>query len=290
LIWIVAGLVAAAITFVAVGWYATTIFFNPPKMLPLEIYPDRFNFPYESVEFRTSDGLTLRGWLIPAAIKTQNSLMLCHGWGDNKGDMLERTDFLRKRFNLFYFDFRHHGDSEGDRTSLCGLETRDITSALACLRENRPQWASHLGIFGYSMGCGVGTWLCANEPAIKALLCEAPFWSFNGVLTQWAKNAYPHLYIPMSAALLTVCRWRLGMDAEQFSPIYHIDRVSPRPVFIITGENDQLMLLSTVQQVYIRARDPKELWVVPLAKHGKCRETAGAEYERRIIEFFEQNL
>ena len=64
--------------------------------------------------------------------------MLCHGWGDNKGDMLQRGDFLRARFNLFLFDFRYHGDSEGDRTSLCACESWDIAAAYDCLKSKRP--------------------------------------------------------------------------------------------------------------------------------------------------------
>src|SRR5262245_42479634 len=104
-------------------------------MLPMEVWPDQLGFTYEAVEFKASDGVRLKGWVIPAATRTDRSLMLCHGWGDNKGDMLGRTDFLHAQFNLFYFDFRHHGESGGDRTTLGAWESRDISAALACLRE-----------------------------------------------------------------------------------------------------------------------------------------------------------
>lgn len=290
MIWIPAVLVLAALAFVTTGWCACNILFNPPKMLPLEIWPDQFRFPYEEAKFTASDGVKLKGWFIPAATQTDRSLVLCHGWGDNKGDMLRRTDFLRKDFNLFYFDFRHHGESGGDRTTVCAWESRDIAAALQCLRKNHPAWTTRLGIFGYSMGTGPGTWTCAQDPAIKALLLEAPFWSFNGVVRQWTSNAYHLFSSPIVFSLLTVCRWRLGMDAEQYSPIRQIEKVSPRPVFIIAGGEDQLMLLPTVQELYEKARPPKELWVVPGARHGKCREIAGTEYERRVTEFFEKNL
>jgi len=290
LIWLAAAVAVLAAAWLAGSWYGTVVLFHPPKRLKLEIFPEKFGFPYERVEFSAQDGLRLRGWLVPAAVPTERTLMLCHGWGDNKGDMLQRGDFLRARFNLFLFDFRYHGDSEGERTSLCACESWDIAAAYDCLKSKRPEWTRRLGVFGYSMGSGPGTWLCAQRPEIKALVVEAPFSSFNGVLYQWANNAYHLPYYPMVWGILLVCRWRLGMDAEPLSPIHQIDKIHPRPLFIISGERDDLMLPETVRLVFDEAKEPKELWIVPEAGHGKCRERAGAEYERRIIEFFERHL
>ena len=45
-----------------------------------------------------------------------------------------------------------------------------------------------------------------------------------------------------------------------------------------------------VRALYAAAREPKELWMIPGASHGKCRELAGAEYDRRIMEFFIKTL
>ena len=46
----------------------------------------------------------------------------------------------------------------------------------------------------------------------------------------------------------------------------------------------------SVRSLYALAREPKSLWMVPGAAHAKCRETAGAEYDRRVIEFFRRHL
>ena len=291
MIWLLAALALAAFAALAViGWLGTETLYHPPKRLPLEIFPEQFGFPYEKVDFQAQDGVRLRGWFIPAAVKTDLSLLLCHGWGDNKGDLLKRTDFLRAEFNLFYFDFRYHGDSEGTRTSLCACECWDAAAALDCLRQKKPEWTRRLGLFGYSMGSAPGTWLAAENRDIKALVIESPFASFNGVLYQWAHNAYHFTYFPFVWTILQVSKLRLGMDAEPQSPIHQIGRIHPRPVFIISGENDDLMLAPTVRKVFEKAQEPKQLWMIPGAGHGKCREVAGADYERRIVEFFEKHL
>ena len=38
------------------------------------------------------------------------------------------------------------------------------------------------------------------------------------------------------------------------------------------------------------ARPPKELWVVPDAKHNQAPHVAGDEYRRRVVAFFDRHL
>jgi fermentation-respiration switch protein FrsA (DUF1100 family) len=45
-----------------------------------------------------------------------------------------------------------------------------------------------------------------------------------------------------------------------------------------------------VRALYEAAQPPKELWMIPEASHCKCREGAGPEYDRRLMEFFLKTL
>ena len=290
-------LVAAASLFllsvaalVIAAWWGSNIVFHPPRMLKLEIFPDRYNLTYEPVEFRTSDGFTLKGWLIPAAATTDRTIVLFHGWGDNKGDLLQHTWFLSEKFNLFYFDSRHHGDSEGPLSTLGGLEARDTDAAFEFLLRHRPAWTAKLGVFGLSMGASLAVWAASHHAEVRSAVLEAPFPSFNGVITQFTCNEYNLPYFPFAWIALAVIRFRLGQDHEPFSPLYHIASVAPRPVFFIAGEEDALMPLPAVRRLHEAAGQPKELWVVAGARHGKCEETAGAEYHRRLLAFFDKTL
>ena len=47
---------------------------------------------------------------------------------------------------------------------------------------------------------------------------------------------------------------------------------------------------ATLRALYAAAGEPKELWMVPGATHGKCRESAGAQYDRRVMDFFLKSL
>ena len=61
--------------------------------------------------------------------------------GSNAGDMLLNTLCLARegKWNLFYFNFRGHADSEGHFTSLGPLELKDFESALTFLKGAKPQ-------------------------------------------------------------------------------------------------------------------------------------------------------
>lgn len=51
-------------------------------------------------------------------------------------------------------------------------------------------------------------------------------------------------------------------------------RLAPRPLFMIHGEKDSYIGPDIARGLFAAAGDPKELWIVPKAKHNRCREVA----------------
>jgi len=281
--------VLAAI-FLRAVWWGSDVVFDPPKMLPNEVWPEEFGLAHEPVGFLSADGLRLKGWLIPAAETTDRTVVVCHGWGDNKGDVLSHVHALARKFNLFLFDSRHHGESDGHRSTIGCLESRDVTAALAFLRERRLEWTRRMGIFGISMGSAVAIWAAARDEGLRCVAVESPFPSFEGVVARWSWNAFRLPFFPFPWATVALMRWRLGEDPEPYSPRYRVAAIAPRPMLFIAGELDELMPVAEVREVFEAAGHPKELWIVPKAAHGKCEETAPEAYRQRLSAFFERNL
>ena len=91
------------------------------KRKALDAWPDQFGLPYENVYFKTEDKVQLKGWFIPSEAYSNKTIVLMHGWGMNRADILKNTYFLHDLgFNLLYFDFRALGES-GGKTSSIGL-------------------------------------------------------------------------------------------------------------------------------------------------------------------------
>ncbi|MFH1723178.1 MAG: alpha/beta fold hydrolase [Elusimicrobiota bacterium] len=290
IVWLWILLPLLAIGLVAGAWYGSNTVFHPPRMLQHTVFPEQFGLHYEKISFPGSDGLILRGWLIPAASPTDRTILCTHGWGDNKGDLLQRLHFLAEHYNLVLFDSRAHGESEGAYSTIGYLESFDFEAAVRHLKEVRPAWTRRLGVFGLSMGAAMAIHGMAHHPEFRCAALESPFRSFNRVVTQFTWSGYWLPYFPFAWITLLCIRLRLGADSEPYSPVHHIRGLPPLPLLFIAGEKDALMPLSEVRALHDMAGEPKEIWVVPEATHGRCQEFAPEEYARRVLDFFRKNL
>jgi pimeloyl-ACP methyl ester carboxylesterase len=63
-------------------------------------------------------------------------------------------------------------------------------------------------------------------------------------------------------------------------------RLAPRPWFMIHGEKDAYIGPDIARALFAEGGDPKELWIVPGAKHNRCREVQNGAYLGRVAEFF----
>jgi uncharacterized protein len=292
-LWSLFVLVSVASVIFACYWGAGIIL-HPPAMSRLLIFPEQYSLPHERVSFATRDGLTLKGWWIPAPNPAERrTLIMCHGWGDNKGELLRETHFLNSEggFNLLYFDTRSHGDSDGEITTIGYLETIDFDGAINYLRREKPEHVARLGVFGFSMGAAVAAMSMPDHAEIKAGVLESPFTEYRRVVRQWGWNRFRMPYFPLVMITLWMLRFRVGTSrVDTYSPAAFIGRIAPRPLFIIGGAEDSLMKESDVRRLFGLAGEPKTLWIVPAAAHGKCRSLAGLEYETRVINFFRRHL
>ncbi len=64
-----------------------------------------------------------------------------------------------------------------------------------------------------------------------------------------------------------------------------VRRLSPRPWLLIHGERDAYIGPEIARSLFTLAREPKEMWLVPDAKHNRCRECEPEAYAARVIKF-----
>src|SRR5205807_4169970 len=67
-------------------------------------------------------------------------------------------------------------------------------------------------------------------------------------------------------------------------PIDAVARISPRPLLLMHGRADSLLPYANSQQLYARAREPKELWLLDGADHCVMMQKAPDEYRSRRSE------
>ncbi len=87
--------------------------------------------------------------------------------------------------------------------------------------------------------------------------------------------------------VLKAVEWRTG--ARPPAPLHEaIARIAPRPLLLITTGLDYEKRQS--EWYYQFAGDPKSLWNIPEAAHTGGPMARPAEYETKIVSFFEQAL
>ena len=261
------------------------------KQNSLVFLPSQFKLPFEAITFKNKSGIELKGWFIPATDKSDKTIMFLHGWGLNKGDILANTFFLREKgFNLFYFDFRGAGESQQGPSSIGYFETEDAQSALEYICTTHPKETKHIGLYGLSMGAAVAVYTAAYNKQIECLVIESCYYSYEKVVARWARLHKYVPYFPIVALILFFVRKRLGVNPEDYCPKNNIKKIAPRPILIISGELDTLTPGCDARDLFLEARHTKQLWLVPGANHTSCAQISGVSYQKRLTEFYENNL
>ncbi|MBS3168070.1 alpha/beta hydrolase [Candidatus Woesearchaeota archaeon] len=251
--------------------------------------PNDFGLAYSDLTFKTKDGLKLDGWYVPG--KNSKGIILCHGNGGSKVHMRKHAKFLNDSgYNVVMFDFRGQGESEGRYVTYGVLEVKDVDAAVV---EFTKRGINDIGILGTSLGGGVAIIAAAQNQEIDAVVADAAYSSSNAVAVHTArKYGIPdEIREEVIDSIFDRAREITGVDYGLANPVSYIDRISPRPILLIHGKKDTIVPVSQARFNFSRAGEPKTLWIRRNGKHDNyIWQKYGAEYERRVIDFFNQNL
>ncbi len=238
----------------------------------------------ESVAFQSDSGSKLRGWFILGE-PGRPAIVLMHGIRANRLSMTSRARFLRAAgYSVLLFDFQAHGESPGAHMTFGHLEAYDARAALKFVHERLP--GIPVGAIGSSLG-GAAALLGPQPLSVDALVLEAVYPSIEAAVGN--RIAIRFGSAGRLLAPLMLLQPSLGLDPAELEPVRQISEVGC-PVLVIAGSIDAHTTLADSEQLFSAAHEPKELWVVEGAAHVDFHRFAGAEYERRILDFFKHNL
>ena len=277
------------------------IFEEPPVFAPLRVGPEPGG---EDVRFRTEDGIELAGTYFPTtAASRAGVIVFCPEFLGDRWSALPYADGLREAgFDLFTFDFRNHGDSQTDPSYqplqwVSDLEVRDLRAALAYLRTRPDRDPAGVGLFGVSRGGGTALVVAASDPTVWSVATDGAF-STRGTMMayilRWAeiyvgsKTLWRRMPLWMFAFAGWTGRvssqWRSGRRYPSLKRA--VARLAPRPWLMIHGEKDAYIGPEIARDLFAAAGEPKEAWIVPGAKHNRCREADPALYRDRLVGWF----
>lgn len=272
-----------------VGWIGSERALHPHYYhyrTTLADYPDLHPQP---VQFRSVTGVALFGRFFPGTEET--TIVLANGYGDTEQQMLPIADFLHKAgFSVFTYDMRARGQSGGEYVTLGVLEQKDLISTVSYVAGRADVASGRIGVLGISMGGATAILAAAQDQRIKAVVDDCGFSDAPRVIAASFEHFIHLPAFPFAPVTVWIAQERAGIDVSLARPMDVIAKISPRPILIIHGTGDFVVPDDNSKRNFAAAREPKELWLVPGAKHGQAHAVAKAEYERRVDRFFKTAL
>jgi hypothetical protein len=257
----------------------TAVFFQPHRIQVLT--PDKLGLAYQEVRFRTWDGLELVGWFLPANGPALGTVLQLHGNAENISTHFTSLAWMPARgFNVFIFDYRGYGGSEGS-PSLEGAQM-DIDAAMETLLSRSDIDRNRVVMYGQSLGGALAAYYVAHSPRrnqLRALILESAFSDYIDIVREKFTDhwfTWPFQWIPL-----------LSVD-DRFSPLPGMANISPLPLLILHGDRDLVVPMHHSQRLYDAAREPKQLWIVPGAGH--IQTTGDPAVRDRLIAYLREAL
>jgi uncharacterized protein len=274
-----------------------------PLFMPLKVKPTERG---ESVDFMTEDGLRLSGSYLRSRTDDQAGVIVySHEYLSDRWSFYPYIDHLRDLgYDLFTFDFRNHGSSDLDPDYAplqwtTEHETCDLRAALSYLRTRDDHDPAGFGLFGVSRGGTTALIVAAGEADVWGVVTDGAFptqGTMVAYMIRWAEIYVPSAFlrglIPIwlfNFLAWTGQRWTERALRCRFPSLEAaVGRLSPRPWLMIHGQRDTYIGPEIARALFDHANSPKEFWLVPKAKHNRCRETEPDTYVERLLRFIEQ--
>ncbi len=256
------------------------LFYHPDQVEYLT--PENAGQKYEDVYFPSLDGTRLHGWFVPASGKPKATIVHFHGNAQNLSAHYPLVAWLpRHGYNVFTFDYRGYGKSEGD-PGREGIH-QDARAALDYIASRKDTGSPDLIILGQSLGGAVAIVAAAEKKRnIKAIVIESTFSSYRNIAGEKARA------IPGSGPVLGSAPSLLATSG--YDPIDYVAELSPIPLLFIHGTDDRVIPIWHSQQLYDKAGEPRQFWVLNGGNHLEAFSRYLPQMGPKLLQFLDQAL
>lgn len=226
---------------------------------------------WKKVKYPNPKGLKLNG-LLYSKPNLNTVVIVCHGFTGSKeggGRAVAMAEEIGRRgYATLLFDFSGCGESEGDFADICLTgHIGDIKSSVDfCLRLGFERIITVGRSFGGSAALchggsdlrvsGVCTWAAPAALVDLFSVFKERNWETKGEL------------VPLSGDGGTVyVKKNFFSDLEQHDVLAQTSLITPRPLLIIHGSNDEVVPAGNAQAIFNAAGPPKKLKFIPGADH-----------------------
>jgi uncharacterized protein len=257
---------------------------------PVPKNPKDYGMDYENVEFMASDGVALKGWLIPGSL--EKLVVMTHVGGLTKYGSTVKYKSISKLYNkeieflktarhlhekgywVLIFDFRNHGESgsspNGGKAGVGLEEYKDVVAAMDFIKNRDDLKNFDIGFVSFCMGANSTIIAMSKDPdafkKVKTLIAVQPI-SMEVFVKTYAKR----ILTPFGARIIfpmvkRIVNWRSEHPLEKMSPRDYAKDLKV-PTLYIQARNDPWTDLNDILSFYNDTPGPKEFYWIENTKH-----------------------
>lgn len=239
---------------------------------------------------RSMDGLLLHALFLPAE-NAERFVLLSHGYkGSSFGDFAYMAGFLHEHHcHLLLIDQRCCGESEGEYITFGAKEQYDVQKWVYEIeKKNKEKLPVYL--YGESMGAAA-VLMASGHPLpqeVRGLIADCGFRSMKGQLQDIAANWFRLNWVDLLLFRVDLfCRFFAGFSMKDADTTRAME-TNKRPILFFHGMEDTYVDPENSQYNYSVCRAPKELVMIPEAKHLCSAYEDPVLYRQKFLDFFKK--
>ncbi|PAB61161.1 alpha/beta hydrolase [Anaeromicrobium sediminis] len=302
---------AISMTFVYYKVSNALIHRTSEKRIEISLNPEKFS--WEEVVFKSKkDNLTLKGTFFYAKVPSNRTLIVVHGYDENRlaaGRTKRLVKYLTPRgYNVFAFDLRGHGNSDGDLISFGYYEKYDVLGAVDYLKE-RGEVGEKIGLVGFSMGAVTSIEAVGEDERVDALIADSAFRDLKLFIMDDI-NTLPHnlnivsnnvgglsywsilRHFPYKNKVIIMIAKIYDLNIDEVSPMRTVKNMHSQPIFLIHGKNDKVIPYTNSEVIFksLKNNSNAVFWIAEKAGHTDSLKMYSEEYLKRIKTFLDKNM
>jgi pimeloyl-ACP methyl ester carboxylesterase len=257
-----------------------------PQRTSSEINLQSFPGRPDKVQFIVPGGSARDGLFFPG-FRGAPTIILCHGYGSSKGELLTLVSALQDhQYNVFVFDFVAHGANEGI-TTFGYHESDEVRAAIDTVGARSDVDPASFGLWGYNLGAYAALREAENDKRVGALILDSaydkPEQMVKVGVEQQGLGGFP--LMARSAEFSFDWLNRRYRGELPLSNSRKIGALAGVPKLFIEAADDP-ELGDITRQMYLKAPDPKDLAQIAHGNFANMNDENKRAYENRVVSFF----
>jgi fermentation-respiration switch protein FrsA (DUF1100 family) len=237
----------------------TSLFYHPDRVQYVK--PENYNFTYKEITFHPKDKTELIGWFFPAKTeKPKGTIIQFHGNAQNmSAHFLSLSWVMDKGYNLFVWDYRGYGISDGKPTPEGVYQ-----DSLAAMDEGRKLWKDNgkgkFIVYGQSLGGAIAMKALDHykeREFVDLVVQDCTYMSYQDLAFHKLSRSILFPLSPLAYVLVT----------DKYSSKEAVKKMD-RPTLVIVAEKDRVVDQKFGREIFETLKTPhKWFWKVSDGEH-----------------------